>query len=69
MAKLDEREVSCWLGISEPTLLPHRRDGTGPSSIRLSKRRVAYPKADVEVWLVRRTTDCIGETNRDGESV
>jgi len=27
---LSEREVSNWLGISEPTLFRHRRDGTGP---------------------------------------
>ena len=65
---LSEREVSQWIGLSEPTLCRHRRNGTGPTFIRLSERRFAYRKADVEAWLVRRTTDCIGETS-DGETV
>lgn len=43
---LTEREVCCWLGISEPTLFRHRRAGTGPRFIRLSERRVAYHRAD-----------------------
>lgn len=62
---LTAREVSNWLGVSEPTLSRHRREGTGPSFIRLSECRVAYRKADVDAWLVSRTTDCY----RDGESV
>jgi predicted DNA-binding transcriptional regulator AlpA len=56
---LSEREVSRWLGISEPTLFRHRRDGTGPSFIRLSERRVAYRRSDVDAWLAARTTDRI----------
>jgi len=48
---LSEREVSDWLGISEPTLFRHRRDGTGPKFIRLSTRRVAYRRAAIEEWL------------------
>jgi predicted DNA-binding transcriptional regulator AlpA len=51
---LSEREVSNWLGISEPTLFRHRRDGTGPKFIRLSARRVAYRRGAVEEWLSQR---------------
>jgi predicted DNA-binding transcriptional regulator AlpA len=48
---LSEREVSNWLGISEPTLFRHRRNGTGPRFIRLSARRIAYRRSAVEEWL------------------
>jgi predicted DNA-binding transcriptional regulator AlpA len=48
---LTERQVSDWLGISEPTLFRHRRDGTGPKFIRLSTRRVAYRKSAILAWL------------------
>lgn len=51
---LTERQVSEWLGLSEPTLFRHRRDGTGPTFIRLSARRVAYRRSDVEKWLTER---------------
>jgi predicted DNA-binding transcriptional regulator AlpA len=50
---LTEREVCNWLGISEPTLFRHRRDGTGPKFIRLSARRVGYRHSAVEAWLSR----------------
>jgi predicted DNA-binding transcriptional regulator AlpA len=51
---LTERDVSDWLGLSEPTLFRHRRDGTGPTFIRLSARRVAYRRSAVEAWLRER---------------
>jgi predicted DNA-binding transcriptional regulator AlpA len=51
---LTERDLSTWLGISEPTLFRHRRDGTGPAFIRLSARRVAYRRTAVEEWLAQR---------------
>ena len=51
---LTEREVSNWLGVSEPTLFRHRRDGTGPKFIRLSARRVGYRHSAVEAWLSQR---------------
>ena len=51
---LTERDVSTWLGISEPTLFRHRREGTGPKFIRLSPRRVAYRRSAVEAWLASR---------------
>jgi predicted DNA-binding transcriptional regulator AlpA len=51
---LTEREVCNWLGVSEPTLFRHRRDGTGPTFIRLSARRVGYRHSAVEAWLSRR---------------
>jgi predicted DNA-binding transcriptional regulator AlpA len=48
---LSEREVSSWLGVSEPTLFRHRRDGTGPKFIQLSARRIAYRRKAIEEWL------------------
>ena len=58
---LTERQVSDWLGISEPTLFRHRRDGTGPTFIRLSARRVAYRRSAVEKWLSQREHQAIGD--------
>jgi predicted DNA-binding transcriptional regulator AlpA len=60
-AILSERELSDWLGVSEPTLFRHRRDGTGPAFIRLSARRVAYRCSAVEEWLRQREQKIIGE--------
>jgi predicted DNA-binding transcriptional regulator AlpA len=51
---LNERQVAEWLGLSAPTLNRHRRDGTGPTFIRLSERRVAYRRSAVEAWLKER---------------
>ena len=51
---LTEREVCNWLGVSEPTLFRHRRDGTGPKFIQLSARRVGYRRSAVEAWLRQR---------------
>src|SRR5947209_8321687 len=48
---LSEREVCNWLGVSEPTLFRHRRDGTGPKFLQLSERRIAYRRSAVEEWL------------------
>jgi predicted DNA-binding transcriptional regulator AlpA len=60
---LSERQVSDWLGLSEPTLFRHRRDGTGPTFIRLSARRVAYRRSAVEAWL----SQCERNALRDPE--
>jgi predicted DNA-binding transcriptional regulator AlpA len=51
---LSERELCNWLGVSEPTLFRHRRNGTGPKFIRLSAKRVGYRRSAVEAWLSRR---------------
>src|SRR5262245_14519164 len=48
---LSERDVSNWLGVSEPTLFRHRRNGIGPKFIRLSARRIAYRRSAIEEWL------------------
>ena len=62
---LTEREVSDWLGVSEPTLFRHRRDGTGPTFIRLSARRVAYRRSAVETWLRGKECQTIKEALRE----
>jgi predicted DNA-binding transcriptional regulator AlpA len=51
---LSEREVSNWLGVSEPTLFRHRRHGTGPRFIQLSERRIGYRRGAIEDWLKER---------------
>jgi predicted DNA-binding transcriptional regulator AlpA len=56
---LSEREVSNWLGVSEPTLFRHRRDGTGPKFIQLSERRIAYRRNAIEEWLKARERQTI----------
>ena len=61
---LSERQLSNWLGISEPTLFRHRRDGTGPAFIRLSMRRIAYRRSAVEAWLHEREHDRIGDADQ-----
>ena len=50
-ALISEKELCDWLGLSEPTLYRHRREGTGPKFVRLSERRVAYRRSAVEEWL------------------
>jgi predicted DNA-binding transcriptional regulator AlpA len=60
---LNERQVSDWLGLSEPTLFRHRRDGTGPAFIRLSARRVAYRRSAVEAWLSERERQIIAKSD------
>jgi predicted DNA-binding transcriptional regulator AlpA len=59
---LSERQVSDWLGLSEPTLFRHRRDGTGPTFIRLSARRVACRRSAVEEWLSQRERKALSDT-------
>jgi predicted DNA-binding transcriptional regulator AlpA len=53
-ALISEKELCDWLGLSEPTLYRHRREGTGPKFVRLSQRRVAYRRSAVEAWLLER---------------
>jgi predicted DNA-binding transcriptional regulator AlpA len=68
---LTEREVCNWLGLSEPTLFRHRRDGTGPTFIRLSARRVGYRHSAVEAWLNRQEQQSYSISERaatDGQS-
>ena len=60
---LSERQVARWLGLSEPTLFRHRRDGTGPTFIRLSARRVGYRRSTVEAWLQARERDRISDVD------
>jgi predicted DNA-binding transcriptional regulator AlpA len=62
---LSERQVSDWLGLSEPTLFRHRRDGTGPAFIRLSARRVAYRRSAVETWLSQHERKALGDPEDD----
>jgi predicted DNA-binding transcriptional regulator AlpA len=48
---LTEAELSRLLGLSRPTLVRHRRYGTGPAFVRLSARRIGYRKNSVDAWL------------------
>jgi predicted DNA-binding transcriptional regulator AlpA len=53
---LTEKDLSAWLGISLPSLQRMRCRGTGSCFVRLSERRIAYRKSDVEEWLSARIT-------------
>lgn len=57
---LTEKGLSRWLGISLPSLQRLRANGNGPRFVRLSERRIAYRRTDVEDWLDARTCDRIG---------
>lgn len=57
---MTEKALSTWLGISLPSLQRLRSNGSGPRFVRLSERRIAYRRTDVEVWLDARTCDRIG---------
>lgn len=56
---LTERELSDWLGISQPTLSRLRRAKAGPAFVRLSTRRVGYRRSAVEDWLKYREQQTI----------
>lgn len=56
---LTEAELCNWLGLSEPTLFRHRRNGTGPKFIRLSPRRVAYRRSAVVEWIKERECETL----------
>jgi predicted DNA-binding transcriptional regulator AlpA len=64
---LNEREVADWLGLSEPTLFRHRRDGTGPKFIQLSARRVAYRRSAIEEWLKERERQSLSSSRGQGD--
>jgi predicted DNA-binding transcriptional regulator AlpA len=59
---LTEKALSSWLGISLPSLQRMRSRGTGPLFVRLSERRIAYRRSDVEAWLAARITDRVLDT-------
>jgi predicted DNA-binding transcriptional regulator AlpA len=60
---LTEAQVAEWLGLSEPTIYRLRRDGSGPTFIRLSPRRIAYRRSAVEAWLCARERARIVESD------
>ncbi len=57
---LTEAELSEWLGLSRPTLSRHRRNGTGPTFVRLSMRRIGYRLSAIEAWLREREQTQLG---------
>ncbi len=57
---LTEAELSEWLGLSQPTLSRHRRNGTGPAFVRLSMRRIGYRRSVIEAWLREREQTRLG---------
>lgn len=57
---LSEEELAKWLDTSRPTLQRQRSDGSGPSFVQLSDRRIGYRKSAVEGWLEARTINRVG---------
>jgi predicted DNA-binding transcriptional regulator AlpA len=51
---LTEREAANFLRIGHSTLMRWRREGSGPKSIRLSARRLAYRISDLDNFLRER---------------
>lgn len=60
---LTETDVCQWTGLSKPTMQRHRRDGTGPTWIQLSPRRIGYRKEAVEKWLAARENSIASDLN------
>lgn len=50
-ALMDERSLSCLLGVSVRTVQAWRVKGGGPVFLKFNNRLVRYRKADVEAWL------------------
>lgn len=48
------KEACKYLTMSKRTLERLGEDGCGPRRIRLSARRIAYPKADLDDWVAKR---------------
>ena len=56
-AVLSERQAAEYLAVSVHTLRRHRKRGTGPTFIEISKSRFAYRPAALDAWLDARTRD------------
>ena len=53
---VSERELATLLGLTVSGLRKMRVAGTGPRSLRLGTRRIAYRVEDVKEWLLSRPT-------------
>ncbi|WP_081432881.1 helix-turn-helix domain-containing protein [Acidiphilium sp. PM] len=51
---LTTREVCQYVGFSKRTLERLIEDGRGPRRVRISTRRLGYPKTDLDQWLAAR---------------
>jgi predicted DNA-binding transcriptional regulator AlpA len=58
---LTTREVAKWLGVSVQWLEIGRCKGQGPPWVRIGKRVVRYPRAEVLRWLQGRLHSWTGE--------
>lgn len=52
---LSEREVCDRLGVSQRTLFDLRQRGEAPPYLRVTRRRIVYPRAAVDAWMEART--------------
>lgn len=53
---LNQKQAAAILGVSSTTLINLRRDGLGPSYIKIERGkrgRVLYPKIEIAEWLSR----------------
>jgi excisionase family DNA binding protein len=51
---LTTKEVCSYLTISKRTLERLGEDGRGPRRIKISHKRVVYPKDDLDSWIAER---------------
>lgn len=52
---LTDAQLCALVDVTDRTTLRWRRDGGGPSFVRVGPRRVLYRRADVEKWIAART--------------
>lgn len=68
--RMSVTEAAAYTGLAASTLNKKRMDGTGPSFIKLSARRIAYSVADVDKWIDsrrRQSTSDAGGTSVTGK--
>ena len=58
---INEIEAAKILNLSRRTLQTMRQEGTGPAFIKLSERRLAYEKSEIERWISARRVTCTKE--------
>ena len=51
---LTVKDVACWLGVHEITVMRWRRQGFGPKAISVGLQKIRFKKADVKAWLEKR---------------
>lgn len=54
-------DAAHYIGFSASSLAKKRMDGTGPTYVKLGKRKVVYQKTALDEWLARKVHNNTGE--------